>query len=401
VSDGSPILVKSYADEVGARAWDLLDASRWTLETWFTEATVLLDELKRETASGKRADPASHSADAWRALQPTLEHMLAFGDASHTQAWIEEVCLAWWDQLTDVQRKTGLSINKCYRAMAAYILARHKLALGDRGGALRWAALAHAADKLGRHSGGGGAEVVLKFGLGLPIDTVSMIENQVAEQLKEMKDNWTRPEAFPEMVLTKTLSRSGSSSLVAPTLTPSAHICHPFLEVLVPWLSEANITNEQKGERLEWLTAYLAGTLPGVWAQRGFNAMGFACEQDIVAVQLGTNTYGLPGDTRTILIECKNWVNEVNSAQTGYFLARMQYVGARLGVLVAKSDITGTKDAEAKNASLFLRGFCLRENIVCIVVTGADLIALAKRGTFAELLDAGVRKLTYGDLAKS
>jgi hypothetical protein len=335
------------------------------------------------------------------ALRPALEALLALGDASHTQAWIEEVCLAWWDQMTEVQARRGLTMQQCHRAMPAYILARHKLRSGDRGGALRWAALAHAADRLALHPGGGGAEVVLKFGLGVPASIVGELETHAAQALKEIGANWKLPAAFPEMVLTKTLTGPGSSALVAPILSSSAHASHPFLANLIPWIDAKGITTEEKGERLEWLVTYLAGTLPGAWAQKGFNAMGFACEHDVVAVQVGANTYGLPGDARAILIECKNWEKEVRSPEVGYFLARMKYVGARLGILVAKSDITGAKDADAKNALRFLQGFCLRENVVCLVVTGDDLRALAKTGTFAALLDARFRTMTYGDVASA
>lgn len=392
---------KNYEETVRDRAWALLDGTRWTVEAWFQEANALITDLKTETATGKQADPSADEGKAWLALQPALEHMLANGDASHTRAWVEEVCLAWWDTMTSAQLAQGLSPKKSYRAMAAYILARHKLAVGDRGGALRWAALAHAADKLAEHPGGGGAEVVLKFGLGVPASSVADLEKTAAEQLKAAAGNWKVPTAFPEMVLTKTLALPQGSALVAPILTPSTHPCHPFVASLIPWIDEKGITNEEKGARLEWATAYLTGTLPGVWAQLDFNAMGFACEHDVVGLQRGSNIYGLPGDAQAILIECKNWESEVRSAETGYFLARMKYVGARLGVLVAKSDITGTKDDEAKNAFRFLQGFCLREGVVCLVVTGADLRELAKRGTFAELLDARYRSMTYGSLAKA
>jgi hypothetical protein len=387
----------TYEETVRRRAWALLDGTQWTVEEWFKEANALINDLKIETAAGKRADPSTDEGKAWLALQPALEHMLANGDASHTRAWVEEVCLAWWDTMTAAQLEHALSPKKCYRAMAAYILARHKLAGGDRGGALRWAALAHAADKLAGHPGGGGAEVVLKFGLGVPASVVEAL----GKNAPPSPTSWTVPLAFPEMVLTKTLAHTGGSALIAPILTPSTHPCHPFVQSLLPWIDEKGISPEEKGSRLEWATAYLAGTLPGVWAQLDFNAMGFACEHDIVGVQRGTNIYGLPGEAQAILIECKNWESEVRSAETGYFLARMKYVGARLGVLVAKSDITGTKDDEAKNALRFLEGFCLREGVVCLVVTGADLRNLAAQGTFADLLDQRYRSMTYGSLAKA
>ncbi len=393
-------VVTTYATQVAKRASALVEKD-WPLEDWFKEATSLLRELVTETSAGKKADPAAQNADAWLALRPALERLLTHGDASHTQAWVEEVCLTWWDRMTEEQATRGLKATQCSRAMPAYILARHKLAGGDRGSALRWASLAHAADRLGGHPGAGGAEVVLKFGLGVSAGVVSQLEKCADDELTSTAGDWKLPGAFPEMALTKALAEPGGGALVAPTLSASSHACHPFVATLISWINATSITNEEKGARLEWAVAYLAGTLPGAWAQRGFNAMGFACEQDVVAVQVGTNTYAFPGDAKAVLIECKNWESEARSREVGYFLARMKFVGARLGVLVAKSDITGTKDSDAKHAFRFLQGFCGREDVVCLVVKGDDLRELAKRGTFAELLEARFRSMTYGNLAKS
>jgi hypothetical protein len=388
-------------DTVRDRAWALLDGTRWTLEAWFNEANALITDLKTETAPGKKADPSSDEGKAWLALQPALEHMLANGDASHTRAWVEEVCVAWWETMTAAQLAQGLSPKKSYRAMAAYILGRHKHAQGDIGGAARWTSLAYLSDVLSGHPGSGGAEVVLKFGLGVPEDTVKGLKVLATKVTPTAPSTWKDVETFPELLLTQALTSDWGRFLVAPTIVPSHHTCRPFLRAATKWALDATgLNTNQQGKRLELLASYLASALPGARPMRGFNAPGGACEYDVVAAQIGANTYSFPGEATSLLMECKNWDHPARSAEVGYFLARIKYAGAGLGIMMCKEAITGWKAKEPRHARLLLEGFCQREHLACVVITGDDLRDLANTGSFAALLEDRYRLTTLGKVKK-
>jgi hypothetical protein len=326
--------------------------------------------------------------------------MLAHGDASHTRAWVEEVCLSWWDVMTGAQDAQNISPARSYRAMAAYVLARHKHAQGDLGGALRWAALAHISDVLAGHPGSGGAEVVLQFGLGVPRAAIDEL-SKLAASTAQNRQTWNETEAFPELILTSAVAAEWGRHLVAPTLVPSHHVCRPFLNIAVKWaLDVTGLNTDDQGKRLEKVAAYLAGTLPGARPVLGINAPGGACEYDIVATQVGSNIYRLPAESTSLLIECKNCNTTVKSANVGYFLARLKYAGLDFGVLMAKEAISGWSSDEPLNAKRLLEGFCQREHLACVVVTGDDLRALCTDGTFAALLEDRHRLMTLGKAKK-
>jgi hypothetical protein len=391
----SPPPIDPFTENVKQRGTALLDATRFTLEEWSREADALVKSIHDETKPGGAADPATIGIAPWSALRATVERMMKEGDPAHTSGWIQRACLAWWDAMTSYQAQAGAPMKICYRAMAGYVLARHLFKLGETGGALRWAALAHLADRLGGYQGKGGAETVLTLGLGLAQESVEVLDQAATAALGKAKDNWKDARLFPEMCLTEAINHDRGGCFIAGTRSQSHSLCSPFLHRALPWALDEAQDSHTKGERLEWLTSYLVGTLSGARAQRGFNALGFACEHDVIVSQ--DPWHALPGGSTSMLIECKNWKYALNVAEVGYFLARMKYVGAGLGVIVAKSGITDApSDDKEKNARAFLVGFCQRENAVCLVIARSDLERLGDGMSFRELLGAKYEEFTFG-----
>jgi hypothetical protein len=388
----------TFADEVVVRCNELLDASKLDLAAWFQKANGLLSDVISETSKDGKADPLKVNDAPWRSLRRCTEELMKRGDHAHTTAWIGRVFEEWWDAMTKFQVDTGASISTASRAMAGYDLARHHHHLGNRGAALRWAALAHLADRLGNHPGGGGAEVILTMGLGLSRVTIDLLNNAASTRCGKSENDWSSPYCFPEMCLAYAIDQDDGSPLVESS--PSEHfICRPFLGRLLKWAFEEPRKEEgyKKGERLELVTAYLGGTLPGARCRRGFNALGFSCEHDVVVGQRPGQVYTLPGGSNALLIECKNYGKPISVEPVGYFLARLQYTGASLGLLVAKSGISNNKaQGDEANARAFLLGFCQRENIACLVVTREDLEGLLSGGSFRALLDEKYEEFMFG-----
>lgn len=372
----------------------LLQRGALTLEEWSAEADNVISSFEREVQAGGAADPARGHA-ALDALRVVLEGMIEKGDPAHTAAWVDRACLTWWDAMSAHQAVTRAASSQCYRAMAGYVLARNRMRLGDRGGAIRWAALAHLADRIDGHPGRGGADLVLRNGLGVGANVVAALDAAADDALSKANGDWADPRVFPEFCLAAAVDSENGDALVAPTTINTHHLSRPLMKRALKWgLDEPNDPNS-KGERLEVISRFLAGTLPGARGERGFNALGFACEHDVVVrVEQG---HSLPGGSTSMLVECKNCVYPISASAVGYFLARMKFTGVGLGVIVAKSGITDTggDDAE-KNARGFLLGFCQRENVVCLVVTRKDLEKLVDGSSFDAMLRAKHTEFAFG-----
>lgn len=381
--------------EIGDAGKKLLTRGELKVEDWSAEADRLLVAIERETRAGGRSDPAKGTA-AFTALTEVLEGMIDNGDPAHTAAWVDRACLAWWDAMTAYQIENRAAPSICYRAMAGYILARNRVRMGDRGGAVRWAALAHLADRIDGHPGRGGADLVLRNGLGIGANVVAALDAAADDALAKVKKDWSDPRVSPELCLAAAIDGIEGGALVAPTTIDAHHLARALMRRALTWALDEPKDPNSKGERLEILTRFLGGTIAGARAERSFNALGFSCEHDVV-VRLEPG-HSLPGGSSAMLVECKNWLDPLGASGVGYFLARMKFTGIGLGLLVAKSGITDTSsldDAE-KNARSFLVGFCQRENIACLVLTRSDLERLIKEASFDQVLREKYTEFTFG-----
>jgi hypothetical protein len=279
--------------------------------------------------------------------------------------------------------------------MAGYILSRQADGVGDAAGALRWASLTYLADKLGGHPGVGGAQAILTHGIGLGEAEIGLLD-RLADTARS-KGDWKDAGAFPEMCLTMAINDPDGGNLVAASNALEHPVSAPFLNRALVWALDKPQDPDTKGKRLERITAYLTGTLAGARSRIGFNSLDFECEQDVTVNQRSGTRQTLPGGSTSMLVECKNWKDPVRAPEVGYFLARMQFVGVSLGLLVAKSGITGAAaDASEKNARSLLRGLCQRENIACLVLTRADLESVVQTRSFRGLLESKYEEFTFG-----
>jgi hypothetical protein len=292
--------------------------------------------------------------------------------------------------------------------MAGQWLSTVHLAAGNRGTAYRWSLLTHADDILGRHvQGGGGALDRLHTQFGMSAEALRAL-TQLAEQCRDdaedKPDGWTRPSGFPEEVARRFAEANPAyaqqiSSLEASDQFPLAQ---PYLVALLDEVERTQPNTKEQGDRLEELASYLFSLLPGCVPQRTTDDEDDAFESDVIvrnlyhAPNLLSDLFG-----RHILVECKNWERTVSVEPVGYFLFRMRITHARLGVIIAKRNITGDEKSE-RNARALIRRSYHEDGSICIVLDRNDIRSLIDKDVgFLALLLERAERLRFGKRRQS
>jgi hypothetical protein len=139
------------------------------VKAWYSDALQVLHALETETRASSNATELKRATDAWTVLSHFLRPLAQRDDDVHFPGFVEQACVTWWDYVTERQVSLDLSQAQSYRAMAGYVLAQLAFRQRDRGTALRWATLGYLADQLGGNGPGSGNEVILRFGLAVPL----------------------------------------------------------------------------------------------------------------------------------------------------------------------------------------------------------------------------------------
>lgn len=139
-----------------------------------------------------------------------------------------------------------------------------------------------------------------------------------------------------------------------------------------------------KGKPLEqflvWLLAHVPGfevTLTNIFNHGGSN------EVDLT-VWNGQLQGGFPSFGDSILVECKNWSEPVDSSAVAWFDWKMRLGGATIGILVAANGITGV--AERTTAAWSIVSVANMDGRRILVVTLAELAALTCADDLRKLL---------------
>ncbi|MCC7540488.1 MAG: hypothetical protein IT379_30000 [Deltaproteobacteria bacterium] len=337
-------------------------------------ANELLSFFADEVALGRALDPAVHSCNGFWPLFNALGQV---SQTPHNRALYEQLYRCWWDLMTRAQLQQGLPAEQCYRAMAGYCIALNRLAAGDTGSALRWAILAHLADATeGHHLGTGGAEHMLRCSLGVPRSVVDRLSEAArAARAQAVTAGWKqRLDVVPEHLLSAALEGSDYRALLAPAQVAEVPLCPAYMTIATD-----SAINDPSGKALERLASYLVTTLPGWRPRRNVWGDREVCQHDVVAVEVAPTPWRLPDPGRCMLIECKNWSKTVGVGELGYLFARMQLVGSRLGVMMARKGLTGADDDQTgrKNADHLRSRFRDLLGAVCVVIDESDLKTLA------------------------
>lgn len=283
----------------------------------------------------------------------------------------------WWELLARRQRTEQ---RHFIRAIASHWLSEVELQAGNFGTAFRWSLLAHADDILSSHSeGGGGAldSLVAQFGVSRnAIDTLTKIATKCRDAA-ENSEGWASSAGFPEEAVRQFSERNADYVQQISNLRQTAPfpLCRPYLQALLEKVNAAStdslgqpISTTERGRRLQDLSTYLLGLLPGCISAPTYHDLDGAFETDIVV----RNLYSTPNVWsdlfgRYILVECKNWKDRVSVQHVGYFLFRMRIAHAKLGVIFARNGITGTAQG-SKNARALIRRSFHEDGSICVVL---------------------------------
>jgi hypothetical protein len=365
---------------------DLFNKKNVRVDDWYREGSEVLERLTSNTEKSTDTTLLKKATEDWTKLSDDLKPLLRLDQDAHFPGFIERACTAWWDSTTERQIKLNCGAAEAYRGMAAYVVAQLAFRRRDRGSALRWASLGYLADMLmsGDKPKGGGNEVVLRFGLGVPEEALDALKEKAGSG-----DCRRVVEKLPEWLLAEALDDPRCVSLVGPSQFYSHHTCHPFVKAAAEHVFRDDGDSENKGERLEKFVAFLVSTIPGMRPRRRLLTRGSTSEHDVVATMLGESAYPLPGRAVQLLIECKNMKRPARAKEVGYFLARMKHCAATFGIIIARKGVTGPREKDAqKYAEGFRREFAMQERIVCLTLSSDDLKKLGDEGTFHGLIDS-------------
>jgi hypothetical protein len=139
--------------------------------------------------------------------------------------------------------------------------------------------------------------------------------------------------------------------------------------------SAAAQTTTEKGRALEDLICYVFGVVPGIAITRRNQMNVFHTEEVDVALFNDKAPDGLPFLPDLILVEAKNWSNNVGSAEVAWFDTKVRHRGLSFGVLLTTLGITG--NAQDLTAAHHTIAAALMEQRRLIVITVGELQSLS------------------------
>jgi hypothetical protein len=143
-------------------------------------------------------------------------------------------------------------------------------------------------------------------------------------------------------------------------------------------------TGAAKGKPLEHLVTWLLPHIPGFRATRvNLFSAGQASEIDVVLWNF-QDPAGFPSFPDTLMVECKNWDDPVDSSHVAWFDWKLRLGGAKLGILVAASGITG--NAERKSQAWSIIQAANMDGRRILVVSLDDIAALGSRSDLRDLV---------------
>jgi len=157
--------------------------------------------------------------------------------------------------------------------------------------------------------------------------------------------------------------------------------------------SDNSTIAKEKGDKLELLVKYLfANTENLSFIGRDILDAPRAHEIDIAFWNPNRNG-GLSFLDPVIVIECKNHSSPIGSIDIGWFVRKLQDRGARNGIFISLSGITGKFDGQTCVHSEILNAM-MRDGIKILVMKREDLLGLNNSDDLVNLLMEKFLKLT-------
>lgn len=158
------------------------------------------------------------------------------------------------------------------------------------------------------------------------------------------------------------------------------------------------LTTTAQGRACEDLGEYLFGKFSGVElvARDQLDAFG-AMETDLVFTNNSARS-GLYFLEPVLIIECKNYAsNKVSSAEVAYFASRLASKGARSGVILTTTTVSGAQGS----AGIHALEVALSQGITILLIDREHLSALdSTESLLATLMNQMIHFRTYGTLLR-
>ena len=153
-------------------------------------------------------------------------------------------------------------------------------------------------------------------------------------------------------------------------------------------------TADAKGDIFEDLVIYLFGRCPGIrLVDRNILDSTGSREFDVA---LGNNRMLSPFDylDPIIICECKNEANPIGSDNVRDFHQKLRTSGANNGIIISSNGITGQIRGNNRNATSAIIDAMTMDRIKIIVVTRAEILALATTDDLSNLIWEKFSQLT-------
>ncbi|MBN2392713.1 MAG: hypothetical protein JXR84_18425 [Anaerolineae bacterium] len=267
----------------------------------------------------------------------------------------------------------------------------------DPGAAMWWLLHAHADDLLTPHpEGGGAARDMLRLDFGIKEATLQYMERCAKMNL----DSNEQHKLFAEhLVMQLSLEPEYSYLFSHPTSIVEFSIGSAYALTMIDVVNSSS-AGEPMEELARYLMLLLAGWVPTKNVYFGRTRM----DNDLIARYIQEPEAISIAHGRAILAECKNTTSSMSVAQVGYFLYRMHLTQVKVGILFAKSNVSGSKnrrkdgeESEKRYAQLLLDLAFQRDNVAAIVIDLKDIEAIANgEKTVWGLIDSRITERRFG-----
>lgn len=152
-------------------------------------------------------------------------------------------------------------------------------------------------------------------------------------------------------------------------------------------------TAHARGEILEDLLVYLMRRIPGVRFQERDVLVANGSEEIDLVFWNDRAPSGLPFMPWLLIFECKNWASPVGSAAVGFFRMKAEERHLEAAILVAANGVTGDVAERSAACNIIDTAFVSAARLQLIVITRAEIEALASTEQFVRLLQNKISKI--------
>lgn len=203
-------------------------------------------------------------------------------------------------------------------------------------------------------------------------ETIKTIRSTITKHKKNKELIWI---ARPELIFLELITEAKSKIKAKHSLNWDKDL----LKLLLDLIDSA--TKKLLGKYLELVAIYLFFTARPFEVKR--NVLTLHSENDLRVRNLIDSDPILELLGRYFLVECKNWVNPVDSKTIKNFISNVRFARCETGILISKNGITGSRSKD--NAWFVVRAEYHKDNIIIIVLDRKDLGMISEEK--ANLLD--------------